>query len=148
MQLFDIVAGDFRGIGKVDLAVTDYAQTADSVNVLLGNGDGTFGKPTSYSVGTSPSSIATGDFNLDGKLDLAVAALGGNAFVLFGKGDGSFRPATQIGPGPGGWWIASGDFNGNGKPDLVVADSTGGRNQGRFNDGVTVLLNVTKKRAQ
>jgi len=85
-----------------------------------------------------------GDFNMDGKVDLAVASLGGNAFVLFGKGDGTFRPATQIGAGPGGWWLASGDFNGDGKPDLVVTNSSS-RNQGRYNDGVTVLLNVTKK---
>jgi hypothetical protein len=150
VQLFDIVAGDFRGNGKVDIAVADNFWTANSVNVLLGNGDGTFGKPTSYPVGTtpttylSPSSIVMGDFNLDGKVDLAVAALGGNAFVLFGKGDGSFQPAKQVGPGAGGWWIAGGDFNGDGKPDLVVADY----GEDRIGGGVSVLLNVTKKKAQ
>ena len=80
-------------------------------------------------------SLVAGDFNMDGKIDIAATASGGNAFVLFGKGNGTFQAATQIGSGEGDGQVGTGDFNRDGKPDLV---STGV-------GGVTVLLNVTKK---
>lgn len=70
-----IVAGDFNNDGKLDLAVANFGD--NTVSVLLGNGDGTFtfasGQP--YAVGKGPISLAAGDFNGDGKLDLAVANL-------------------------------------------------------------------------
>lgn len=65
--------------------------------------------------------IATGDFNQDGKLDLAVDT-GGGVSILLGNGDGTFKTHLDY-PG-GGFAIASGDFNGDGKLDLV----TGGQN--------------------
>lgn len=63
-----MVAGDFNGDGRLDLAVTN-----SGVSVLLGNGDGTFQTPQNYTVGMTPISIVAGDFNRDGELDLAVA---------------------------------------------------------------------------
>src|SRR5262249_6877380 len=64
---------DFNGDGKLDLAVAD----SSGVSILLGNGDGTFQAPQSYAVGGDYSdaltSLAVGDFNHDGHLDLAVA---------------------------------------------------------------------------
>ena len=69
-----IVAGDFNGDGKLDLAVTDSGGNA--VLVLLGNGDGTFQPPITIAVGNGPDAIVAGDFNNDGKLDLAVANYG------------------------------------------------------------------------
>jgi uncharacterized protein (TIGR03437 family) len=78
----------------------------------------------SYSLGQSPSALAAGDFNGDGKVDLAVANESSNSLsVLLGKGDGSFAsPATyDVGSGP--WFVSVGDFNGDGKADLVVVNS-------------------------
>jgi len=66
--------GDFNGDGKLDLAVV--VAYGSAVNVLLGNGDGTFQAPVNYGVGTNPLSVAVGDFNGDGKPDLAVANFG------------------------------------------------------------------------
>ena len=67
--------GDFNGDGKLDLAVANFVDS--SVSVLLGNGDGTFQVAVDYGTGSQgePLSVAVGDFNADGKLDLAVANL-------------------------------------------------------------------------
>ena len=67
-----LVAGDFNGDGKLDLAVNDYNN--DTVTILLGNGNGTFTQSASIALGTNddPTALAVGDFNNDGKLDLAV----------------------------------------------------------------------------
>ena len=70
-----LVSGDFNGDGKLDLADGSYS-SASTVNILLGNGNGTFGNRTDYvcgAQGSTPAGIATGDFNRDGKLDIASA---------------------------------------------------------------------------
>ncbi len=91
--------------------------------VLLGNGDGTFGAPSTITVGNQPISIVTGDFNNDGKLDLAVAHEGdGTVTLLLGNGDGTFTQASgspyTVGPNP--FQIVAADFNRDGKLDLAV----------------------------
>ena len=78
--------------------VNFYKAAADgTVSVLLGRGDGTFTAKGPYSVGEKPRSIVAGDFDGDGKLDLAVADLGaGDLEVLAGKGDGTFAPPVPF----------------------------------------------------
>ena len=66
-----IVAGDFNGDGRTDLAVANSYD--NDVSVLLGNGDGTFQTQVTYAVGSGPVAIVAGDFNGDGRTDLAVA---------------------------------------------------------------------------
>ena len=73
-----VAVGDFNGDGKPDLAVANnYSNTygTGTASVLLGNGDGTFQTPQNFAAGTSPESVGVGDFNGDGKPDLAVADL-------------------------------------------------------------------------
>ena len=80
-----------------------------------------FGAATSYPVGTSPAAVAVGDFNGDGKLDVAVANNGSsNVSILLGYGDGTFKAATNFNAGNNPSAIAVGDFNGDGKLDLAV----------------------------
>jgi hypothetical protein len=118
-----VAVGDFNGDGKPDLAVvSQYPEM--SVTILLGNGDGTFtqaaNSPTMLT--NNPSSLAVGDFNGDGKLDLAVMT-GETVTILLGNGDGTFtvRNSTasvcNSAPTP----LAVADFNRDGKLDLAVA---------------------------
>ena len=80
-----------------------------------------FAAPKSYPVGMTPAAIAVGDFNGDGKIDIAVANTGsGNVSVLLGNGDGTFQPASSFSAGNSPSAIAVGDFNGDGKLDLAV----------------------------
>jgi hypothetical protein len=124
--------GDFNGDGILDLAVSDYGCPLDcnsspssTVTVLLGNGNGTFRPAPSLTVGNGPAGVAVGDFNGDGKLDLAVANLNDNTLsVLLGNGDGTFQPPQTFASAgmTHPYFVAVGDFNRDGKPDLVVSN--------------------------
>jgi hypothetical protein len=127
----NIVIGDFNGDGKLDIAITNYSGTA--VNVLLGNGDGTFQAPIITPSPINPVGIAAGDFNGDGKLDLALSSWNsGGAFTIFtGNGNGTFNVGTtydfgtweQCYPSGGSnpYWIGAADLNQDGKLDLALA---------------------------
>lgn len=132
-----VVVGDFDGDGIQDLAVANATGfLTSSVSVLLGLGNGYFRTPLTSTVGSDASSLAAADFNLDGKLDLAVGNTGSNTVsILLGKGDGTFAPAVDFGVGSGPAWIAVADLNGDGKPDLLVANS--------LSNTVSVLINRT-----
>ena len=104
--------------------------------MLLGNGDGTFHYSGQYTFGSQQYEFETmtvGDFNGDGRLDLAIA--GDNVFVALGNGDGTFQPAIAYSPNYYYYAISSsliaGDFTGNGHLDLAGASGE---------DGVSVLL--------
>src|SRR5262249_97265 len=86
-------------------------------------GDGTLEAPQKLGEGQGSSSVALGDFNGDGKLDLAVANFGNNTVsVLLGNGDGTFQAAQHFGVDLEPASVAVGDFNGDGKLDLVTAN--------------------------
>ena len=98
-----VAIGDLNGDGDLDLAVANagqYDEPSRNVSVLLGNGDGTFQSAVNYDAGEEPSSVAIGDLNGDGDLDLAVAnRRSDNVSVLLGNGDGSFQSAVNYGAG-------------------------------------------------
>jgi YD repeat-containing protein len=120
-----VVTADFNGDGKPDLAVIQYH--SEDLLIELGNGDGTFtaGSGSPVSLGCSSQSMVTGDFNGDGKPDLAIAC-GDSVTVLLGNGDGTFTQASGSPfslPENNPVALAVGDFNQDGKLDLAVASS-------------------------
>ena len=82
-----------------------------------------FSAPASYAVGTNPNSVVVGDFNGDGKPDLAVAGDASSVSVLLGNGDGTFQTAQNFAAGAFPNSLAVGDFNGDGKLDLALTNA-------------------------
>jgi hypothetical protein len=116
-----VAIGDLNGDGKPDLATANFG--SNTVSVLLGNGDGTFGARTDYGTGSSPHSVVIRDLNGDGTPDLATADLHSNTVsVLLGNGDGSFGVKTDFGTGGYPASVAIGDLNGDGMLDLAVTN--------------------------
>src|SRR5271165_3355206 len=95
-----IVAADFNGDGKVDLAALDnevgIANYVNKVWVLRGKGDGTFQPAVSTATGTGSGYLSFVDLNHDGKMDLVIAdQLASAMAVMLGNGDGTFQAATE-----------------------------------------------------
>ena len=121
-----VTVGDFNGDAKLDVAVVHYS--SGNVVLMLGDGQGGLargpGSPTGTS-GSHPGPAAAGDFNRDGKLDLAVANESGNVVVLAGDGAGRL---SQAGASPFGLTptaLGAGDFNTDGALDVAVANTNG-----------------------
>lgn len=120
-----LVVNDFNQDQIFDIATAN--SLGNSVSVLLGKGNGKFttGKTFSTGNGSSPYSIECGDFDRDGKLDLAVVnSRTNNIGLLIGFGNGIFRQdkiySTGKNSSPND--IAIGDFNGDNRLDIVSAN--------------------------
>ncbi|MEG3846160.1 DUF4347 domain-containing protein, partial [Microcoleus sp. herbarium13] len=152
-----VAVRDFNGDGKLDLAVANaaFSDKGNFVSIRLGTGTGSFGNPTNFfsveppqqQKPLNPSSIAAGDFNGDGKLDLATTPLTRNYIsILFGSGTGSFATPVHINTETPKSSVATADFNGDGKLDLVTSnrENTGnisvflGDGNGNFNSPVNL----------
>jgi hypothetical protein len=134
---YSVAVGDFDGDGDLDLATANY--DSNNVSVLLNQGAGSFFSGNSffntYQVGSNPASVTVGDFNGDGKPDLATAnSIDNTVSVLQGTGGGGFFPAATYAAGSGARGVAVGDFNSDGKADLATANY--------FDNNVSVLLNT------
>ena len=119
-----VTTADFNGDGKPDLAVANSGSTGSSgLSVFLNNGNGTFATKVDYTTGSSPYSVTTGDFNGDGKPDLAVAnQISNTVSVFLNTGTGTFATKVDYTTGSSPLSVTSADFNGDGHPDLAVAN--------------------------
>ena len=143
-----VALGDFNGDGKPDLVVAN--AISNTVSVLLNTTPAgatipTFAAQQTFATGRQPNAVAVGDFNGDGKPDLAVANYrSGSVSVLLnttptGATSPSFASQQTFAAGLLAYAVTVGDLNGDGKPDLIVAND-----YGNFRNGsVSVLLNTT-----
>jgi hypothetical protein len=156
---YSIVTADFNGDGIPDLAIAggNFEPGTDppcsiscwpALQVLLGTGTGSFEAGSSTAISSElssliegsffaandlPYALVAGDFNRDGKMDLAVTDAAAKAVViLLGKGDGTFTLGASVPVGSSPLSIVAGDFNRDGKQDLAVANA--------LDNTVTVLL--------
>ncbi len=131
-----VVIADFNGDGRPDVAVanTNGTNSNDVVTVFLGGPSGTLLNGASFPAGRSPYALAVGDFNRDGKLDLAVTSnsLSGSVSILLSNGDGTFQSPVSYATGSQSVGITVGDFDSDGKLDLAVTNGN--------SNSVSVLL--------
>jgi hypothetical protein len=115
-----VAMGDFNGDGVPDLVTAGWY--TKRLYVLLGKKNGTFVSGKSFpSAAGYPRQLVVGDFNNDGKLDVAIADEGGSVNVMLGNGDGTFQSPLKTDAGNAVDYLAVGDFNHDGKLDVVAA---------------------------
>ena len=121
-----LAAADLNGDHKLDLLV---ATGAGTVSVLLGNGNGTFQSHVEFPAapgagGGQAGILAIGDFNGDGKMDVAYPDIDNDTVaILLGNGDGTFQPFVQYATARGPDGVTVADFNGDGHLDVAVSSS-------------------------
>jgi low density lipoprotein receptor-related protein 5/6 len=122
---------DFNRDGNVDVCTANVG--ADSISVLLGNGDGTFGTQQVISIGGSPRGVAVLDADGDGDTDIvATDNNNGALYRTMNDGTGVFGAAIAFEAGPPGttrreWVVAAADMNDDAILDLVVGNRSGGQ---------------------
>jgi hypothetical protein len=117
-----LALGDFNHDGNLDIVVANLSPS--TVDVYLGNGDGTFRAPISSNTTDGSYFVAVGDFNQDGKPDIAVIDPP-YISVLLGKGNGKFQAPSDNNSFTGAQWLAVGDFNNDHKLDAIVTGTFG-----------------------
>jgi hypothetical protein len=132
-----LAAADLNNDNKLDLITANF--TGGGVSILTGDGTGNFvSQKIAVPGGGSPQFVATGDFNLDGKADVALTRSGqfSSVTILFGNGSGGFSGQTDFATSVvNSQALTVGDLNADGKPDLVVGSNPGSAFSVLLNDG-------------
>ena len=117
-----MTVGDLNHDGNFDIVIS-----AKPMNVLLGNGDGTFGPVVEYiPISNDPRGILIADFNLDGNPDVLLTTLQNGLGLYYGNGDGTLQDAVPVPLDAGGGNASvAGDFDKDGAPDVAVNTNSG-----------------------
>ena len=143
-----IAAAHLDGDNRLDLVTANRLAApvpSGNISVLLNLGDGTFQTPRNFGVGAGPASVATGDLDGDGKIDVVTANLeSGDFSILLGRGDGTFGEHRQIEAAGPPAFAALADVDADGDPDIVSARqvSSGGMVSLAFNHAGTLARPV------
>jgi hypothetical protein len=117
----DIKAYDFNKDGNQDIVVANGSN--NSISVLIGAGDGSFGTATTYAMSGDARSITSGDFNGDLNPDLAIANVSDGVSIFLGTGTGTFGAATNYAAGTDPYAVTTGLFNNDSNLDLAVVNN-------------------------
>ena len=136
---------DLNGDGDLDIVAAITPSRGEGlIEVLMGQGDGTFSGPSSYPAGDTPSSVDVDDLDGDGVPDIAAANyFSEDISILIGNGDGTFRAAVDYPVGSALLSLEIADFDGNGASDIVVGsyyqvDTLLGNGDGTFQPPVGI----------
>jgi FG-GAP-like repeat/Bacterial Ig-like domain (group 2)/FG-GAP repeat len=141
---FGLAVADFNGDGKLDIVAPDYGYSQGYLDFWAGNGNTTFANATSVNILQSgPGSVASGDFDGDGKQDVLIGFLA-TAEIAPGNGDGTFNFSTGLRtvysgnftPTSGGITVFATPLTSNGKVDAVTSDYSLGTLQIAFNEAL------------
>jgi hypothetical protein len=137
-----VAAADFNGDGKADVAAGTFLPDPADLSptfgykllVAFGDGNGGLGTPAKYELGGPITSVVTGDFNGDGRTDIAairraVAGRSAAVQVLLNRGDGTFAAPVSYNGGPDPDTLAAADLNGDGRLDLLVVNTASSKVQ-------------------
>lgn len=122
----DLQVADLNGDGALDLVTANNSGTGNDLSILLGNNDGTFGSASSIDTGDAPDTVALGDLNGDGRIDILVAdLLLDSGKVYLGNGDGTFGSTTTVPLGDGALDLVLVDIDDDDDLDILSANLNG-----------------------
>lgn len=130
---YETAAADFNNDGYMDLVSGNFGSASGApygltVSVVMNKGDGTFKSYVDFSATDAATdkvrAVTVGDFNKDGKADIAAASQFTGLHILLGKGDGTFAPHVLYPAGGGVHGIVAADFNKDGNPDVALANNS------------------------
>ena len=124
-----VATGDFNGDGKLDTVNID---SGSRLNLILGNGDGTFQTPITLNIAASnffPQAIAVGDFNDDHHSDVLFQNTSSGQVTIWEMEGNTLIGGGPVSPNPGPAWqaIGTGDFNHDGFSDILFQNASTGQ---------------------